>query len=75
VTITPAYGRDYTSKKAVLSDFDAEHPVQKNDPGGRDIPVHLGPLSRASDLKTNEVRLTSGEAAAKMGLSDQEDLR
>lgn len=24
MTVTPAYGRDYTSKKAVLSDFDAD---------------------------------------------------
>jgi hypothetical protein len=24
VTITPAYGRDYTSKKAVIADFEAD---------------------------------------------------
>ena len=62
--ITPAFGRDYRSKKAVLEDFDADkdflsargQPINKSqikEEGIKDIQVRFGKLRKTAMLEVS----------------------
>ena len=52
-TLTPAYGRDYKSKAAVLADLNAGRDFMGGIPGDRLLPLNLDYLVRAGAVEVN----------------------
>lgn len=58
ITITPAYGRDYKSKKAVLTDIELNKDFILNDFSS---PWDMKPCSPKNDLKGKSVQVRYGQ--------------
>lgn len=55
-TLTPAYGRDYTSKAKLLEDFNADKDFILNTHTGRSLPINKSQITAESECTSVQFR-------------------